>query len=127
MGWASESEEEETVEEGEISRWDNYTVYESCGSSADDVQHVETLNVHRQQSHASADPHNASWNEGQSHPVLWYEDPNWGEDQVWSALLTTGEDQACLARFAEYWDDPNEEPIDHSLFADFDGDFSSEI
>jgi hypothetical protein len=62
IGWASESEEEET-EEGEISRWGSYSVYESRGSSADDMQHVETLNVHRQQAHASADPHRASWEE----------------------------------------------------------------
>lgn len=28
--------------------------------------------------------------------MLWYKDPNWGEDQVWSALLTAGEDNLVL-------------------------------
>jgi hypothetical protein len=54
-----------------------------------------------------------------------FEDPGWLDTrQEWTALLLAGEDQACLARFAHLWDDPNAEPIDQSLFADFDGDFT---
>jgi hypothetical protein len=44
--------------------------------------------------------------------------------QEWTALLMRGEDQACLARFAHLCEDTNAEPVDQSLFADFDGDFT---
>jgi hypothetical protein len=44
--------------------------------------------------------------------------------QEWTALLMRGEDQACLARFAHLWGDTNAEPVDQSLFTDFDGDFT---
>ncbi|KAF2652923.1 hypothetical protein K491DRAFT_760030 [Lophiostoma macrostomum CBS 122681] len=36
-------------------------------------------------------------------------------------LLFSGDDQACLARFAHAWDNPYVESIDQDLFADFDG------
>jgi hypothetical protein len=41
--------------------------------------------------------------------------------RIW---LCASEDQACLARFTRLWDDPNAEPVDQALFADFDGDFT---
>jgi hypothetical protein len=38
-------------------------------------------------------------------------------------LLFAGEDQASLSRFANLWNDPYAEPVDQTLFADFDADF----
>jgi hypothetical protein len=44
--------------------------------------------------------------------------------QDWSALMMSGEDQTCLARFAHLWENTNAEPVDQSLFAGFDGNFT---
>ncbi|KAH8728042.1 hypothetical protein GQ44DRAFT_724582 [Phaeosphaeriaceae sp. PMI808] len=41
-------------------------------------------------------------------------------EQRCSALLFASEEEACLAAFAHHWYDPDAEPVDHLLFADFD-------
>jgi hypothetical protein len=45
-------------------------------------------------------------------------------DEKYCPLLFSGDDQACLARFAHDWVDPYAEPIDQSLFANFDGAYA---
>lgn len=56
--------------------------------------------------------------------VPMYEGSGWTEEQQEnSALLFASNDQACLARFQRHWEGLYEDPIDQSLFADFDFDF----
>jgi hypothetical protein len=53
------------------------------------------------------------------------EDPDWLDPfQDGSDLLFASEDEACLARFAHLWEDPDAEPVDQGLFAGFDEDFT---
>jgi hypothetical protein len=42
----------------------------------------------------------------------------------WSVIMMSGSDQTCLTRFVHHWENPCAHPIDQSLFADFDGDFT---
>jgi hypothetical protein len=52
------------------------------------------------------------------------------DDEVqaeWSAIMMSGKDQACLTRFVHHWENPCAQPIDQSLFADFDGDFTGGV
>jgi hypothetical protein len=52
-------------------------------------------------------------------------DSDWLEPyQQLPDLLFAVEDQASLSRFANLWNDPNAEPVDQTLFADFDADFN---
>jgi hypothetical protein len=52
------------------------------------------------------------------------------DDEVqaeWSAIMMSGKDQACLTRFVHHWENPCAQPVDQSLFAEFDGDFTEGV
>jgi hypothetical protein len=124
LSWALESEDDHEDEVVQSLRRDSLSVYAAfqAAHEVDVDDHVNAgllcVNAIEQEPTGYVDLDD----------ILCVEDTGWLEAfQEWSALLRAGNDQACLARFAHLWEDSYAEPIDHSLFADFDGDFSKNL
>jgi hypothetical protein len=111
--WASDSEDSDSSTALSSSpRRNSFSVYVHSSPSTQEDNAVDRRTV---QEPTYVDIHDT--------PCV--EDPGWLDVyQEWSALMMCGKDQACLARFAHLWEDTNAEPVDQSLFAAFDGDFT---
>jgi hypothetical protein len=70
---------------------------------------------------------NVNWWELDPDNLPFVEDDEFDESPSYYPLRFTADySQACLTHFAHFWEDPNVEPVDQSLFADFDTDFHIE-
>jgi hypothetical protein len=113
--WASDSDSESSSTLSSSPRRDSFSVYVHSSPSTQDDDAVD-----RQTNTLQRPVQEPTYVNIDDIPCVEASDVY----QEWSALMMCGEDQACLARFAHLWEDTNAEPVDQSLFADFDGDFT---